>query len=113
MKPNNFFTYLNCTVSFRSDGINDDLAYYLKLSNVTASTDLSGVIFNDVYPYIENAKPSFYLKNHSITFQEQFDISSWTDGDEYIPMLFVKTNNGLGDISNYYFSMVYEPLIPT
>lgn len=110
MNPNGFFTYLNCTVSFRCNNVRDDLAYFLTLSNVSLSNDLSGMIFNHLFPYIENQK-SLFDYNHSITFQEQFDISSWSDGQEYLPMLFVIANTGSHRISNYYFSMTYEPLI--
>lgn len=111
LKPNSYYTYLNCTVSFRCDGAQDDLAYYLKLSNATALTELSGVLFDDIYPYVENIKANFYLKNQSLTFQDQFDITTFSDGDSLVPMLLVKTNGGSVSLSNMKFSLVYEPLI--
>ena len=109
--PTAFYTYLNCTISFRCDGAKDDLAYYLALSNITATTNLTGEIFNDLYPYIENEN-KILTNNHSITFQEQFNITTWTNGDSIVPMLFVVTGTGAHTLSNMKFSMVYEPLLP-
>lgn len=109
--PTAFYTYLNCTISFCCDGAKDDLAYHLRLSNTTATTDLSGEIFNRNYPYIENEN-KINTYNHSISFQEQFNITTWANGDVYIPMLFVISGTGAHTLSNMKFSMVYEPLLP-
>jgi hypothetical protein len=104
------YNYLNCTFSFRGLA-SDDLAYYFELCNKTKSVpNLAGEIFSDTYPFIENKK-NFLTTNHSITVQEQFYITSWTDGDKFIPLMFVKSGSGLKNLTNMEFSMVYEPLI--
>jgi hypothetical protein len=110
MYPNNFYNYLNCTFSFRCDDVKDDLAYYFRLSNNTQPTILNGEIFSDVYPYLET-QHNILTSNHSITVQEQFDISTWSNNDNFIPMMYVKTKTGAHTMNNMKFSMVYEPLI--
>jgi len=109
--PKNFYKYLNCTFSFRCDNFINDLGYYFELSNTTRSlTNLTGKIFTNVYPYMENEN-IFLSGNHSISVQEQFDANTWTNGDKFLPMMFVKSKSGSGTLCNMEFSMVYEPLI--
>jgi hypothetical protein len=112
--PNKFYTYLNCTFSFRGDGVNDTLAYYFELSNITQPllANLQGKIFNDAYPFIENSKLLF-TNNHSITVQEQFNsvAAAWANGDTFLPLMFVRSKTGTPTLTNMEFSMVYEPLI--
>ena len=110
MYPNSFYTYLNCTFSFRCDNVADDLAYYFALSNKTTSNIRDGEIFSSAYPYLET-EHVILNKNHSITVQEQFNISTWGNDNEFVPMMYVKTNNGSEIMSNMKFSMVYEPLV--
>ena len=109
MNPNSFYTILNCTINFRCNNVKDDLAYFLTLSNISFLSDLSGEMFNDSYPFIEN-KHNILTSNHSITFQEQFQVRDWADGDIFIPKLFVKSGTGLQTLKNIKFTMVYEPL---
>ena len=109
INPTAFYTYLNCTISFRCDNSPDSFAYFLKLSNITMSTDLSGEIFGKFYPFQEN-KYNILSSNHSITFQEQFNVSSWSNNDTFVPMLFV-TSVSVNSLYNMKFSMVYEPVL--
>ena len=110
MYPNSFYTYLNCTFSFRCDNVIDDLAYYFALSNRTNTTIFPGEIFSAAYPYLETQHVTL-TSHHSITVQEQFNISTWGDNDEFVPMMYVKTNTGPQTMDNMKFSMVYEPLV--
>ena len=110
---NNFYKYLNCTFSFRADGIDDTLAYYFDLSNETNKTMATGIIFDATYPFIENGN-TYITSNRSITVQEQFDTSitspSWADTDQFFPRMYVQTSTLTKSLTNMKFSMVYEPI---
>jgi len=100
------YTTLNCTFSFRCDGEPDNISYYFTLSNIGVN-EKSGLIFNATHPYIKN----FVSKKYSITVQEQFDVTGWSDGILFRPLMYVRTDKTLQTISSMKLSMVYEPIL--
>jgi hypothetical protein len=100
------YTSLNCTFSFRCDGEPDNISYYFTLSNIGVD-ERSGLIFNATHPYIKN----FVSKKYSITVQEQFDVTGWSNSIKFRPLMYVRTDNTDQTISSMKLSMVYEPIL--
>ena len=103
------FNRFKVTFTLVGTGVISPIELYFKLFNQSTGTPVDGTIVNSSYPYQEE-QHAIRSDNHSITYTDIYDLSLWTSGNTYYPLLYIASS---GDTVNFTSGSILVVLEPT
>jgi len=101
------FTNFKVTFTLVGEGVISPIQLYFKLFNDTAGA-VNGTIVNSTFPYQEE-EHTINNRNHSITYTDIYDLSTWTNGSTYYPLLYIASSGATVNFTSGTILVVLEP----
>ena len=101
------FTNFKVTFTLVGEGVVSPIQLYFKLFNDTAGA-VNGTIVNSTFPYQEE-EHTINNRNHSITYTDIYDLSTWTNGSTYYPLLYIASSGATVNFTSGTILVVLEP----
>lgn len=103
------FTNFKVTFTLVGEGVISPILLYFKLYNDTAGA-VNGTIVNSTFPYQEE-EHTINNRNHSITYTDIYDLSTWTSGSTYYPLLYIASSGATVNFTSGTILVVLEPTL--
>jgi hypothetical protein len=102
------FNRFKVTFTLAGDGVTSAIELYFKLFNNTTTNAVSGTMVNSSFPY-QAEQHTIRTNLHSLTYTDIYDLSLWTSGDTYYPLLYIASSGAEVNFTTGTILVVIEP----